>query len=118
MAASSQKSTVKDVCPREVLDSVNHMYLQVYGGTCFQFVASERRTYQEADDDCLRHGGTLALPKTADLNDFLTTQSFEHYHISDEIWIGLSDMHDERKFVWEDNTEMEWNNFAKDNGPD
>ncbi|GFS05375.1 collectin-10, partial [Elysia marginata] len=93
------------------------MYFQLYGDSCFHFVLTKRRTYKQASSDCRQHGGTLALSKTKDLNDFLTDQWLHHYRMTDPVWIGLHDMRDEKKFVWEDNTRMQWNNFAKGNGP-
>ena len=76
------------------------------------------RTYGDASADCRKYGGTLALPKTQSLNDYLIVQSVKRYRMLSPIWIGLHDLRKEKEFVWEDNTAMEWNNFAKGNGPD
>ena len=64
----------------------------------------------------MRDGGTLALAKTEDVNDFLTEQARDHYGVADELWIGLHDMKDESRFIWQDQTEMQYRNFAEGNG--
>ena len=64
----------------------------------------------------MKDGGTLVLSKTKSLNDYLTHQMSNYYGQSGEAWIGLHDVEEELKFVWEDNTQLRWNNFAKSNG--
>ena len=66
----------------------------------------------------MKHGGTLAMPKTKPLNDFLADQLFNNYGKKEEAWIGLHDKKEETKFVWEDNSDLVWHNFAKGSGPD
>ena len=84
---------------------------------CFYFAIHRRKTYRDATRDCGRHSGTLALPKTKPLNDYLSDQMLTHYRSPGDVWIGLHDKKEEEKFIWQDNTELQWNNFAWGNGP-
>ena len=86
-------------CPSELVNSVNEDYLQVFHGSCFQFVVFKNRAYEAANEDCARHGGTLALPKTQEINDYLADKSFNRYHVDDAMWIGLHDQEDELTFI-------------------
>ena len=58
------------------------------------------------------------MPKTASLNEFLTETLEKQYDMLEEIWIGLRDQKGDTQFLWEDNSAIEWNNFAKGKGPD
>ena len=112
--------TVDNSCPPGVLSATGSQskFLQIWNKICFRFVISKRRTYNRANKDCMKDGGTLALPKTKPLNDFLADQLLNNYGKSEEAWIGLHDKKEETKFVWEDNSDLDWHNFAKGNGPD
>ena len=50
------------------------------------------------------------MPKTKDVNDFLLLQMAD---MSDTIpmWIGMNDMLEEGTVVWEDGSDVEWENF-------
>ncbi|KAK3790286.1 hypothetical protein RRG08_034847 [Elysia crispata] len=110
--------TLENSCPSGVLGMADPFYLQVYDGSCYHFVKNKMRTFGDASADCRKYGGTLALPKTQSLNDYLTVQSSKQYKMLNPIWIGLHDLFKEKEFVWQDNSKMEWSNFAKGNGPD
>ncbi|GFR80039.1 collectin-10 [Elysia marginata] len=116
--ATAAKRTLENSCPGGVLSTTYRTYLKLYGGSCFQFVLNKERIYQEASSECRYHGGTLALPKTQHLNNIITRMLIYYYGETKPVWIGLHDMREETRFVWEDNTRMQWNNFAKGNGPD
>ncbi|XP_005092855.1 macrophage mannose receptor 1 [Aplysia californica] len=85
--------------------------LQIYKNSCFQFVLDHHRDYPEANKDCKRHGGTLALTKTKDVQDFLVGQLEHTYHHGSVVWIGLTDMVKEDTYVWEDGTVLGPNDF-------
>ncbi|GFR85019.1 brevican core protein [Elysia marginata] len=116
--ATAVTPTIDNTCPYEVLQTVGSYYLQVYNGSCFHFAVYQWRTYGEADAECYSTGGTLALPKTQTINDFLTEKLLNFYGKSEEAWIGLHDKNDEGGFEWEDHTHVTWDNFAPGNGPD
>ena len=97
---------------------MNENYLQVLDGSCFQFVTYKNRAYEAANEDCARHGGTLAVPMTQKINDFLADESFNHYHIEEPMWIGLHDQGGESTFIWEEGSPLDWSNFAQGQGPD
>ncbi|GFR85022.1 collectin-11 [Elysia marginata] len=113
---SKPTPTIQNTCPPGVISTVNEFYLQVVNETCFNFVVYDRKVYRDASQACKRNGGTLALPKTEDLNDYLADKAYSHYGIDDEVWIGLNDMKDEHHFVWEDQDELDWENFAIHHG--
>ncbi|GFR88251.1 collectin-10 [Elysia marginata] len=116
--ATAANRTLENSCPDGVLSTTYRTYLKLYGDSCFQFALNKERIYQEASSECRYHGGTLALPKTQHLNNIITRMLIYYYGETKPVWIGLHDMHEETRFVWEDNTRMQWNNFAKGNGPD
>ena len=115
---SDSPRTIVDICPPDLLRAVSAYYLQVFDGSCFYFVIFKLRSYADADRVCRKYGGTLALPKTSSINFFLTGKLFYHYKSLGETWIGLHDRKEETQFMWEDNTKLEWSNFAEGNGPD
>ncbi|RUS85260.1 hypothetical protein EGW08_006961 [Elysia chlorotica] len=109
--------TVENTCPARVRNMVGSHFLKVWNDICFRFVVSTRKTYTEASKDCMKEGGMLALPKSKSLNDFLASQLLNFYGTNKEAWIGLHDKKQETKFVWEDNSNLEWQNFAPGSGP-
>ena len=110
--------TVVSSCPSSLVTDTDYRFFQVLDGSCFYFVLYKLRTYEEARTDCRKHGGTLALPKTKLLNDFLTQWLRDRNERFRETWIGLHDREEETQFIWEDNTKLGWSNFAEGNGPD
>ena len=86
-------------------------------GSCFHFALLRRKTYFDANKECKRDGGTLALAKTKSTNAYLTDQISNYYKTSTEVWIGLHDEKLKAEFLWEDKSKLSWNNFAKGNGP-
>ncbi|GFR63469.1 LOW QUALITY PROTEIN: collectin-11 [Elysia marginata] len=115
--ATAATRTLDNSCPDGVLRTTYRRNLKLYDGSCFQFVFNKEKTYTEASLECRYHGGTLALPKMKYLNGYLARMIYIYYRKTKPVWIGLHDMRDETRFVWEDNTRMQWNNFAKGNGP-
>ncbi|KAK3776616.1 hypothetical protein RRG08_063320 [Elysia crispata] len=109
--------TIDDTCPSALRGRVDVYYLDVQGDSCFYFGLTERKTYYSARKDCENDGGTLAMPKTKSLNDFLKDRLVNHYGTGEQTWIGLNDKKNESVFMWADNSKMNWNNFAPGNGP-
>ena len=61
-------------------------------------------------------GGTLAMPKTKDVNDFLL-QEMKRVRAKTAMWIGMNDKAEEGTYVWEDGTEVKsWGNMNFFNG--
>ena len=113
---------MENTCPPDLVERTDAFFLQVRDGSCFYFVAKpdERKSHGDAKADCEKDGGTLALPKTESLNDYLFDQISNTYtDMSDEVWIGLNAKEEDGKFLWDDDgSELEWNNFAEGNGPE
>lgn len=62
--------------------------------------------WNTASEDCRVRGGTLALPKTKALSDYLIDSLIYSYGSGLQIWIGLSDKAKEGTFQWEDGTPL------------
>ena len=114
----TRSDPVDSFCPPHLLKTADIHNLQVQDGLCFQFFLNKRKTYSDANTDCTKDGGTLALPKTKSLNDYLTDTLVKDYSIYEETWIGLRYNGGDTRFLWEDNSELEWDNFAPGDGPD
>ncbi|XP_070569363.1 C-type lectin domain family 4 member G-like [Ptychodera flava] len=65
-------------------------------------------TYDEARIICVGMGGDLAIVDDADENMFLQQYTRGAYRI----WIGLSDVAEEGKMVWVDNSEPSYTNWS------
>ncbi|RUS73297.1 hypothetical protein EGW08_018946 [Elysia chlorotica] len=116
--AVSGSGTIEDSCPAALLGRVDIYYLQVWESSCFYFGLSDKKSYSAASAFCKEDGGTLAMPKSKSLNDFLTNQVVSYYGVGGEfVWIGLDDKKNESAFIWADDTKMTWDNFAPQNGP-
>ncbi|CAL1527110.1 unnamed protein product [Lymnaea stagnalis] len=107
-------SQTKDDCPAGV---PRDNTLIIHSGFCFSFNFT-KIPHKDARATCEKHGGTLALVKTPDLQDFLYNQLAHYYnHTHDKVWIGLNDIAAEDKFVWEDGTSLNYSNWASGEGP-
>ncbi|GFR65313.1 macrophage mannose receptor 1 [Elysia marginata] len=109
--------TIDNTCPSELLNTTDRFFLQIHNDSCFHFVLGRKKNYQNANKDCLKDGGTLALPQTQFLNNYLVDQLLNHYNKSNEVWIGLHRGEQYKGFFWEDNSELEWSNFPDGKGP-
>ncbi|GFO27531.1 neurocan core protein [Plakobranchus ocellatus] len=117
LVAIAAANDINTICPSELMKKIDPYYLQIKNGSCFHFVLYKKKAYSDANDECRDDGGTLALAKTKELNDYLSDKVLNFYLKRDEVWIGLHDKRRENTFVWEDGEKMEWNNFDKGNGP-
>ena len=117
-SVAASPRTIENTCPPGLMNTTDRKYLQVWNDSCFHFVLNKQKSYPEANKDCMKDSGTLALPKTLSLNNYLTDHLLNTYNSSDEAWIGLQDQSTQRQFFWEDGSELAWNNFAKGKGPD
>ncbi|CAG5134019.1 unnamed protein product [Candidula unifasciata] len=103
-----------DVCPPAV---PRDEYLQVYGDFCYQFVIYRQRSYSQADQDCRRQGGILAVVKSQDITDYFVDQLLNKYGYADKVWIGLNDKDADGALMWEDGTSPGYSNWAPGQGP-
>ncbi|XP_005092853.1 lithostathine-1-alpha [Aplysia californica] len=97
-------------------------YLQVHGNSCYRFVVTDNRDYFDAEKDCERQKGMLAMVKTHEVQEYLVKELVNTYGIPDNyrVWIGLNDHAKENQFVWEDGTILnstDYSNWAFENGP-
>ncbi|RUS80935.1 hypothetical protein EGW08_011316 [Elysia chlorotica] len=115
-SASGANLTVDDACPPDALTVVGSKYFRVRGDYCFLFMTYDKVVYEDARRKCMNNGGTLAMPKTKDVNDFLL-EEIKSFGNPQTMWIGMHDKVDEGTMVWEDGTEVkDWGNFAWGNG--
>ncbi|RUS80279.1 hypothetical protein EGW08_011963, partial [Elysia chlorotica] len=94
VTAATEPETIDSTCPFGLRSTVDTYYLQPYDGSCFYFVLHNKKQYSDANRHCIKHGGTLALPKTEALNRFIEDKLLNFYGKSSDVWIGL---HDKRK---------------------
>ncbi|KAK3783284.1 hypothetical protein RRG08_047739 [Elysia crispata] len=117
LTASSANQTVKNSCPEKAVKTVENKYFRVRNDTCFLFMTYDRVVYETASDKCKNDGGTLAMPKTKDVNDFLIQEMRSFDRPWWPMWIGMNDKDVEGKIVWEDGTDVNaWGNFDWTNG--
>ncbi|KAI8515230.1 hypothetical protein Bbelb_078210 [Branchiostoma belcheri] len=73
-------------------------------GICFK-AYNNRATFTEAAATCRQDGGTLAMPRDAETNAYLTSVH-KAMAVYSGFWIGLSDQHEEGVFEWVDGTAL------------
>ncbi|KAK6998950.1 secretory phospholipase A2 receptor [Biomphalaria glabrata] len=101
--------TIND-CPQNLARDSS---LKVFGNACYQFVLTQTRTHSEARQNCQSHGGTLALVKTPEIQNFLYNALVHDYKdVTDKVWIGLNDIDKENEFKWEDGTPLTYSNWG------
>ena len=70
----------------------------------------DRVVYETANKKCQISEGTLAMPKTKDINDFLL-QEMKKLNTDQPMWIGMNDKEEEGTIVWEDGSKVNsWGN--------
>ncbi|GFS23290.1 collectin-11 [Elysia marginata] len=116
----ADNATVSSLCPQAAVEDVwDDYYFSIAYGTCFLFATYESLIYEEAEAKCQGYGGTLAMPKTSWVNNFILSEldSFELSDVQKPLWIGINDKEEEGKMVWVDGTPVDkWDNFAGGNG--
>ena len=58
-------------CPQTALQAIGSDYLTVLNNTCLLFVLHTSDFFETTQHDCITFVGTLAMPKTKGVNDFL-----------------------------------------------
>ncbi|GFO19846.1 collectin-10 [Plakobranchus ocellatus] len=116
LASSCQAGEIEDTCPPDLVNTVRE-FLQVLDGVCYQFVNSSdaKVQFREAIKKCEDNGGSLAMPKTEKINDFLVEKLLS-YGIQEEAFIGLDDIRDENEFRWHDGEKLKQSNFYENFG--
>ncbi|XP_019644914.1 PREDICTED: collectin-10-like [Branchiostoma belcheri] len=71
---------------------------------CFK-AYNNRATFTEAAATCRQDGGTLAMPRDAETNAYLTSVH-KAMAVYSGFWIGLSDQNEEGVFEWVDGTAL------------
>ncbi|KAI8495238.1 hypothetical protein Bbelb_272240 [Branchiostoma belcheri] len=66
-------------------------------GTCYK-VFNTRKNFKHANTTCQKDGGSLAMPRDAETNDFLGSLVISYC----TYWIGLHDRREEDSFEWVD----------------
>ena len=69
---------------------------------------STNKNQADAQNDCIRRGGSLTSILDQEENELLTS------HVDGEYWIGLNDIKEENTWIWEDGQPFEFSNW--DNG--
>uniref|UniRef100_A0A2C9M479 C-type lectin domain-containing protein n=1 Tax=Biomphalaria glabrata TaxID=6526 RepID=A0A2C9M479_BIOGL len=104
-----------DVCPPGL---ARDQYLQVRGDICYEFVLYRRHTHSQAKADCEKNAGMLALIKDQDTQNYLYDQLLNTYNRPFAMaWIGLNDIVQESRYVWDDGTLPVYSHWAASEGP-
>ena len=101
---------VDKVCPPDLVRAVgNYYYFRVLNNACFLFVSYQSVPYETAQQICRNSGGSLAMPKTKFVNDFLLGEM--KLITSKPMWIGMHDKVNEGIWMWEDGSKVtSWGN--------
>nr|BAU79663.1 C-type lectin [Anguilla reinhardtii] len=81
-------------CPEGWAEHNNRCYLHV----------AEKKTWVDAELNCLRLGGNLASEHSEDEHQFLKDLHKGLDSSNDPFWIGLSAVHEGRSWLWSDGT--------------
>ncbi|GFO12116.1 collectin-10 [Plakobranchus ocellatus] len=105
-AFPSYADTEANVCPDDIMRK-DTTYIKVYKDKCYKFFidSGSAKQYWEAQEECEKSKGNLAMPKTKILNQFLV-DSLLAYGYQYEVFIGLDDMKKEKTFKWADGSEL------------
>ncbi|GFO02033.1 collectin-11 [Plakobranchus ocellatus] len=113
-------ATLAATCPSQTLQG-GTTFIKPFRGKCYTFHAhpDSRKQYWEAQRECKKNKGNLAMPKTKETNTFLVNSLLD-YGVNEEVFIGLDDMGKEGNFKWQDGSELmkpkSYENFASDTG--
>ena len=66
------------------------------------------KTFKEAQTYCASEGGTLAMPKTDQQQDFIEILMQQSH--SETFWIGLDDLEEEKVHRWADGKLLDYKN--------
>ncbi|GFR65239.1 collectin-10 [Elysia marginata] len=115
-SALNANPTVETACPKYMLHLAGLSRFSVFNDTCFLFVTYQSLAYEDAQRSCQFEGGTLAMPKTKPVNDFLI-QEMRRRGFVEQMWIGMHDRVDEGSWMWEDGSDAaDWGNMNFFNG--
>ncbi|GFO40347.1 macrophage mannose receptor 1 [Plakobranchus ocellatus] len=107
-------------CPSHIRQG-DTTFVKPFRNKCYKFHVrpDSRKQYWEAQRECEKDKGNLAMPKTAEINQFLA-DSLLGYDIEEEVFIGLDDMEREKDFKWKDGSRLMvpkfYENFAAGTG--
>ncbi|XP_078592324.1 eosinophil peroxidase-like [Branchiostoma floridae x Branchiostoma japonicum] len=90
----------------------------IYQNQCFWYSPRKhkrRLTYEKAKLECESNRGTLAMIKDDDMQTFML--SLLKKKRQRKYWIGLDDIYEEEKFMWNDGTKLGGYNKFKSNSP-
>ncbi|XP_035678931.1 uncharacterized protein LOC118417472, partial [Branchiostoma floridae] len=78
-----------------------------YGTSYFRVYDEERKTYDEAKAVCANESALLPIVRDSGTWDFLVALRSSS-GVSTDIWIGVTDLEEEGKYVWEDGSPPGW----------
>ncbi|XP_067298921.1 ladderlectin [Pseudorasbora parva] len=81
-----------------------------FGTQCFKYI-SESKTWAEAEQHCVDHGGNLASVQSKVTSNFLKTFVKKHSTGITRTWIGAHDAPQELIWFWSDGSKFEYNDW-------
>ncbi|GFN95852.1 hypothetical protein PoB_002235800 [Plakobranchus ocellatus] len=102
LCAFAKSNSVAQTCPDDVIRT-GSKYLEVLDDTCYQFFpdTSMKKSYWEAESACAKLQGTLVMPKTKKINQFIVDTLLK-YKMTEEVFIGLNNKEDRTMLRWSD----------------
>ncbi|GFR78678.1 C-type lectin domain family 18 member C [Elysia marginata] len=100
-------------CPQSAVEIAGPELFRVRGSTCYLFMTYDHEKYENTRLKCQQHGGTLAMPKTKTINDFLQLGMAE-LEQRGPMWIGLRYNVTTGSLVWSDGETVLWDNLDQD----
>ncbi|XP_066297923.1 collectin-10-like [Branchiostoma lanceolatum] len=93
----------------------------VFRGICYKLFET-KKTFSEAFATCRADGGTLAIPRDDQINDFLISLCHKPGNVQPiKVWFGLHDRREEGKFEWVDGSPLgeynSWGAIQPNEGP-
>ncbi|XP_035674405.1 collagen alpha-1(I) chain-like [Branchiostoma floridae] len=88
---------------------------RMWRGTCYSFFHDVHKTFNDAAATCRRDGGTLAMPRDAETNDYLAASmsKWKGRYGNDAFWFGLHDLRRRGSFEWMDGSALgSYNSWA------
>jgi len=75
----------------------------MFRGICYNAFETHE-TFRDAAAECGKDGGTLAMPRDAETNDFLVSLFVSR--VKGNLWFGLHDQREEGSFEWVDGSAL------------
>ncbi|GFS27917.1 collectin-10 [Elysia marginata] len=113
---TTNHTLLEALCSPQALYIAGPTYLSIFNNTCYFFVTYHPVVYEDALRHCHYDGGSLAMPKTKPVNDFLIQEMRKRGYYK-PMWIGMHSKAKGGSWRWEDGSKVvPWGNMNWLNG--